>query len=219
MAAGTMNTMRLLGASSGGPDGLRSMPQLGQTFGGNGDFVGVWQKGTDQPDMFKTTSVLGRFEVDGQESPFIGMLGYAGVDTLPLLPIMKRKVANTVLILAMGPDSGCAKAKMIGGDLEIDYDPEQQPIFADIKAAFEALEEDSGKTIMPIGKPITVHQWGIARVGADLDQGVVDHNGEVYGNPGLFVTDGSALPTAPGVPPALAIAAWAHYVADRMVQR
>ena len=108
---------------------------------------------------------------------------------------------------------------MIGGDLEIDYAPEQEPIFDDIKAAFEALEEDSGKTIMPIGKPITVHQWGIARVGADLDQGVVDHNGEVYGNPGLFVTDGSALPTAPGVPPALAIAAWAHYVADRMVQR
>ncbi len=60
---------------------------------------------------------------------------------------------------------------------------------------------------------------GIARVGADLDQGVVDHNGEVYGNPGLFVTDGSVLPAAPGVPPALSIAAWAHYVSDRMAQR
>ena len=30
--------------------------------------------------------------------------------------------------------------------------------------------------------------------------------------------DGSALPAAVGTPPSLAIAAWAHYVADRLAQ-
>ena len=216
MAAGTMNTFRLLAVSSRLADGLRPMPQLGQAFGGNGDFVGVWHKGTDQPDIFKTTSAVGQFQVDQQESPFMGMIGYAGVDTLPLPPFVKKIIAKTALVLAMGPDSGRGKAKLVDNFLEIDYQPEQEPIFDTIRAAFNALEEDSGKPVTPIGKPITVHQWGVARLGRDPDHGVVDHNGEVYGNPGLYVTDASALPAAPGVPPVMSIAAWAHHVADRL---
>jgi choline dehydrogenase-like flavoprotein len=65
-------------------------------------------------------------------------------------------------------------------------------------------------------KAITVHPWGGARVGSDPDHGVVDHKGEVYGNPGLFVADAAALPAAPRTPPSLTIAAWAHHVADRL---
>jgi cholesterol oxidase len=59
---------------------------------------------------------------------------------------------------------------------------------------------------------------GGARLGANAQQGVVDHRGEVYGNPGLFVADAAALPAAPGGPPSLAIAAWAHHVADGIAQ-
>jgi cholesterol oxidase len=47
----------------------------------------------------------------------------------------------------------------------------------------------------------------------------VDHKGEVYGNPGLFIADASALPAAAGTPPSLTIAAWAHHVADGLAQR
>ena len=122
-------------------------------------------------------------------------------------------------MLSMGADTGNATAKLADDVVEIDYDPESQPIFKDIKAAFDALAEDSGKPVTPISKPITVHQLGVARVGPSPDRGVVDHNGEIYGNPGLFVTDASALPAAPGVPPALSISAWAHHVADRLADR
>jgi cholesterol oxidase len=45
---------------------------------------------------------------------------------------------------------------------------------------------------------------------------VVDHTCEVYGNPGLYVADAAALPAAAGVPPSLAIAAWAHHLAGRL---
>ena len=45
---------------------------------------------------------------------------------------------------------------------------------------------------------------------------MVDHRGEIYGNPGLFVADAAALPAAVGTPPSLAIAAWAHHVADHL---
>jgi cholesterol oxidase len=47
----------------------------------------------------------------------------------------------------------------------------------------------------------------------------VDHHGGIYGNPGLFVVDASALPAAVGAPPSLGIAAWAHHVADRLAER
>ena len=49
--------------------------------------------------------------------------------------------------------------------------------------------------------------------------GVVDPRGEVYGRPGLFVADAAALPAATGGPPSVAIAAWAHRVADQIVRR
>ena len=219
LAAGTMNTFRLLAISSRLENGLRPMPQLGQTFGGNGDFVGVWHKGSDRPNVFETPPLLGRFTADAKDAPFIGMIGYCGVDTLPLTRRVKRAIAKTVLVLAMGADTGEATAKLVDDCVEIDYDPESQTILGDIKAAFEALAEDSGKPVTPISKPITVHQWGVARLGSSPDLGVVDHNGEVYGNPGLFITDASALSAAPGVPPALSISAWAHHVADRLADR
>jgi cholesterol oxidase len=46
----------------------------------------------------------------------------------------------------------------------------------------------------------------------------VNHHGEVYGNPGLFIADAAALPAAVGAPPSLAIAAWAHHVADQLAK-
>jgi cholesterol oxidase len=59
---------------------------------------------------------------------------------------------------------------------------------------------------------------GGARLGANAQQGVVDHRGEVHGNRGLYIADASVLPAAPGGPPAVAIAAWAHHVADGIAQ-
>ena len=68
--------------------------------------------------------------------------------------------------------------------------------------------------LMALRTPLTPHPWGGASLGADANCGVVNHRGEVFNNPGLFLADGSALPAAPGGPPALTIAAWAHHVAD-----
>ena len=101
----------------------------------------------------------------------------------------------------------------------MDYDPKQQPVFERIRDAIRALEAESGLKTWAIKRPITVHPWGGACLGAGPDRGVVDHNGEVYGNPGLFIADGAALPAAVGTPPSLTIAAWAHHVADGLIHR
>ncbi|MFH1417317.1 MAG: GMC oxidoreductase, partial [Planctomycetota bacterium] len=47
---------------------------------------------------------------------------------------------------------------------------------------------------------------------------VTDPFGEVYGYPGLYVADGSLLPTPTGVPPSMTIAALAEYVAENLVK-
>ncbi len=61
-----------------------------------------------------------------------------------------------------------------------------------------------------LGIPSTAHILGGACIGANAEQGVIDPNHEVYGYPGLYVVDGSAVSANPGVNPSLTIAAMAE---------
>jgi cholesterol oxidase len=219
LAAGTMITLQLLFASSAEQGGLVPIPSLGRTFGGNGDLFGAWFKESAQPSTFEADPILGRFKVDGRDVPFLGMGGMPGIDTLPLPPFAKKKLGRTVPLIGMGADTGNASARYEKGSVLVDYDPKQQHIFEEIRDAIRALGTQSGLKTWAIKKPITIHQWGGACLGPSPDRGVVDHKGEVYGNSGLFIADGSALPAAAGTPPSLTIAAWAHHVADGLAQR
>ena len=60
------------------------------------------------------------------------------------------------------------------------------------------------------GLSITAHVLGGAAIGADPSSGVVDARHEVYGHPGLFVADASAIPANLGVNPSLTITALAE---------
>jgi cholesterol oxidase len=66
------------------------------------------------------------------------------------------------------------------------------------------------------GRLGTVHPLGGCAVGRTSDDGVVDHRGQVFGHPGLYVADGSLYPRSPGVPPSLTIAALAERQAALM---
>ena len=82
LAAGNLNTQRLLFASVGGPTGLQPMPSLGRCFGANGDLMGFWFKQKTSPSMFDSAAVLGQFEVDGEATPCMVLAGLPGVDTV-----------------------------------------------------------------------------------------------------------------------------------------
>jgi choline dehydrogenase-like flavoprotein len=63
----------------------------------------------------------------------------------------------------------------------------------------------------------TSHQTGSARMGDNRDRGVVDANGQVFGNPGLYVTDGAAIPSSLAVNTSLTILANAERIAATIV--
>ena len=64
---------------------------------------------------------------------------------------------------------------------------------------------------------ITPHPLGGCNMGTTRDNGVVDHRGEVFGYPGLYVADGAIVPEALGVNPSRTIGALAERIASLMV--
>jgi cholesterol oxidase len=61
-----------------------------------------------------------------------------------------------------------------------------------------------------LGIPSTAHILGGACIGPGPEQGVIDERHEVFGYPGLYVVDGAAVSSNPGVNPSLTITAMAE---------
>ncbi len=62
----------------------------------------------------------------------------------------------------------------------------------------------------------SAHQLSTCRLHGNRAQGVVDPQGRVWGYQGLYVADGSVLPSSSGVNPMLTIMAVAHYLAQHI---
>ncbi|MFS4458407.1 GMC oxidoreductase [Bdellovibrio sp. HCB2-146] len=67
-----------------------------------------------------------------------------------------------------------------------------------------------------LDKVIAVHPLGGCPMGTNESEGFVNTKGEVYGHPGLYVVDGSIIPTSIGPNPSLTIAAIAEYMAEQI---
>jgi cholesterol oxidase len=61
-----------------------------------------------------------------------------------------------------------------------------------------------------LGTPSTAHILGGACMGSGPEDGVINDRHEVFGYPGLYVIDGSAVSANPGVNPSLTITALAE---------
>ncbi|MCZ6816059.1 MAG: GMC oxidoreductase [Planctomycetota bacterium] len=64
---------------------------------------------------------------------------------------------------------------------------------------------------------VTIHPLGGAALAETPDGGVTNPAGEVFGYPGLYVADGSLLPTPTGRPPSMTISALAEHVAENLI--
>jgi hypothetical protein len=63
------------------------------------------------------------------------------------------------------------------------------------------------------------HPLGTCRIAPDPDSGVLDPDHEAHGLSGLYVCDGSAVPTSPAVNPQVTIMAMATRAAERIARR
>ncbi|MNT00369.1 Cholesterol oxidase precursor [compost metagenome] len=67
-----------------------------------------------------------------------------------------------------------------------------------------------------LDKVIAVHPLGGCPMGDSEEEGFVNMRGEVFGYSGLYVVDGSIIPTSIGPNPSLTIAAMAEYIAEQI---
>ena len=219
LAAGALNTLNIL-LRSRAQGGLTGMPMLGKRFGTNGDYFGYWdynEKGVEQSVGLPTTG--GVRLLDDPECPLIGGGGLPAIDSYPLPKFVRERMKRAYMIAGLGEDNMTGTVSYSGGRLRIEYDPDQSPIFAKLKATFAEIGRRTGHRIYAPNTPITVHPTGGACLADSIEHGVIDANGEVFDNPGLYVADAAALPRSPGGPPSMTIAAWADRLATRFIAR
>ena len=67
--------------------------------------------------------------------------------------------------------------------------------------------------------PSTAHILGGACMGRDIKSGVIDDNCEIFNYPGMYVIDGSMVPSNLGVNPSLTITALSEYAMSRFPEK
>lgn len=218
LAAGTLNTLKLLYRSRE-QGGLSGMPALGSGFGANGDFPALWMRDVGDADMTQGTPCHGRFALrDYPDCPNLTSYGLNGADQVPLPGWLKRRLRKLSFVVSMGADEANGHLSWHKGRLRVHYIRYQNPVIERIARAFDEIARRSGHPVRYSQEHLlTVHPLGGARCGKHLASSVVNLQGEVHDNPGLFVVDASALPAAPGSPPSMTVASWSAHVAEGLI--
>ena len=82
---------------------------------------------------------------------------------------------------------------------------------------FDAFLEELATAPVEDVTAYSAHQMGACRMGASPETSVADSRGELHDTQGVWVGDGAALPSAPGVNPMITIMALAERTATRML--
>lgn len=221
LAAGTMNTVKLLLHSRDRIRALGRMPALGRRFSGNGDVRGLWDLNEKGSDLSIGLPSQGSIKLREGNEPRQALSNNSvpSVDHYPFPAIMRRRLKRSVVIAGMGEDAMDGVIRAYKESLDIDFEPRNSPVYARIMEGFKTLSERSGRKVYAFQRPATVHPLGGACAGRQPDEAVVDGRGEVFDHPGLFVADAAAMPRSIGVPPTASIAAWGSHVAAGIVER
>jgi cholesterol oxidase len=106
--------------------------------------------------------------------------------------------------------------------LDWDFAASQDTINAMFEMHCDLARATGGRPLWPalwklLKALVTPHPLGGCRMAGSAADGVVDHRGEVFGYPGLFVADGSVVPRAIGLNPSKTIAALAERTAELII--
>lgn len=138
---------------------------------------------------------------------------------------------NVMPWFAQGVDAGNGVLRLSqptpfsrGGSLQLDWDiTESQPLIDAIVAMHKELAAKTGGIAMVpptwslFKDLVTPHPLGGCNMGDTPANGVVNHRGQVFNYPNLFVVDGAIIPRPLGVNPSRTIAALAERICDLIV--
>lgn len=198
LAAGTMNTLRLLFAAR---DRDHSLPHVSRTLGQR------FYPAATQPQ------VLG--PIPSEESTHVASTMRPTGAGIAMLAKIYRPMT------VVPADRLSATVRAVPGGVTADVTRQRSPETSEQKAADAKSvgpSVDISHTWLPQRLGLSAHPVGGAALASTRFQGVASHTGEVFGQPRLYVVDGSTLPTAPEVAPSLPIAALAERYAELMLQ-
>jgi cholesterol oxidase len=125
---------------------------------------------------------------------------------------------------AQGRDAANGTLSLEAGQLFLDWDirESERTIEAIVKTHTDFAIRTGGVPVVPLTWTvtrdlITPHPLGGCNMGPGPERGVVDHRGEVFGYPNLYVADGAIVPEAIGLNPSKTIAALAERIAALIV--
>ena len=108
--------------------------------------------------------------------------------------------------------------------LKLDWNParSERGVSGLIRAHRRLSQATGGRAVVPptwtvFRNLITPHPLGGCKMGASPSAGVVNQAGQVFGYPGLYVSDGSVFPRPIGLNPSKTIAALAERTAELML--
>jgi cholesterol oxidase len=135
------------------------------------------------------------------------------------------RTPRTIPFLGMGTDSSDGRMRLDGDELEIDWDARRNRVlYKEMTKVMASISEAAGGQFStsflyrwPMRKILTAHPLGGCAMGDDPTRSVVKDSGETWAYPGLYVVDGSIVPSALAVNPSLTIAALAERAAEQMV--
>ncbi|HEY9867940.1 MAG TPA: GMC family oxidoreductase [Candidatus Obscuribacterales bacterium] len=246
LAAGAFGTTELLLRMKARGMLSALSPALGTRFSVNGNVTGAGVKSTKPDpgvDYNNGPAITGLIDmqdcvVEDLVIPpwFINFVGAGTLERMRFLAgVMlgksvdieqeKRKAKDVVIWGGNGMDRACGRLKLNSlGRLSLEWPGglANEPVFARLHAVMAELARAQGRKYIPniassFGKQATVHPLGGCAMADSPDNGVVDACGRVFGYPGLFIADGSVVPTALGRNPSFTIAALAERTAEHML--
>jgi cholesterol oxidase len=130
-------------------------------------------------------------------------------------------------VLTMGRDIPNGRLYLDDGMLECDWEiKKSQEYFDRVRRVGKAIARvlhaeylDNPSYAWNFHQVLTAHPLGGAPMAESRERGVVDSHGEVFGHPGLYVVDGSAMPGPVGPNPSLTIAAFSNRCADHIISQ
>lgn len=230
LAAGTVNTHRILFRSRSATNGLPELsPTLGEKISLGGDsmrFMPVRKKF----DWRSGHLVEAAMEVLDEKNrrDFMVFPGEMFFYNKKSMRIFRSVLDRTWLLTGFGRDLTDGKFNWDGRQLNLEK-PDQE-IIGKIYSCMDKLAEhysrkkikprrDNDRSPRPRKGIISFHPMGGCNIGKTIDNGVVDQKGEVFRYPGLYVVDASIFAGPPVSAPSLTVAAMALRISDLIVSQ